>query len=241
VDICFKWLAHSDALPVVGSWDGGDSSQIGTFDTANGRWYLDRNGNGKWDGCTTDLCITNFGLPGDLPVVRRVKDMDHPAIGIFRSAMVSVENGRNTLTDRGVWQFDLNGNFKYEGCGVDACISKFGHPGDIAVIGDWDGSGGDKLGFYNPVASAWRLDHDGNGAWEGCREDKCASAFGQANDVPVAADWDGTGKARIGVFRPSTGEWFLDKNGNGRLDACAIDLCIAPFGRPGDRPVVGHW
>jgi Divergent InlB B-repeat domain len=238
VDTCFKWLAQSSGLPVAGSWDGGHSSQIGTFDSANGRWYLDRNGNGKWDGCAVDQCITNFGTPGDLPVVRHMKDVDHPTIGIFRGALVTA---MKDLTDRSVWQFDTNGNFRYDGCEVDTCLSKFGNPGDIAVVGDWDGSGGDKLAFYSPVVSRWRLDYDGNGTWEGCSEDKCFPGFGQPHDIPVAGDWDGTGKARIGVFRPSTGEWFLDKNGNGRLDACTVDVCIASFGEASDRPVAGNW
>jgi hypothetical protein len=148
---------------------------------------------------------------------------------------------RDTATDSGVWQFDANGNFKYDGCDIDVCLSQLGNPGDIAVVGDWDGTGGEKLGFYNPLVSTWRLDYDGKGTWKGCSDDRCFSKFGEANDIPIAGDWDGTGKARIGVFRPSTGEWFLDKNGNGRLDACTIDLCIASFGKAGDRPLVGSW
>ena len=241
VDICFKWLAQSGGLPVAGNWDGGTTTQIGTFDGANGRWYLDRNGNGSWDGCTVDLCITSFGSPGDIPLVRYAKDSDNPAIGIFRSAVITVVNGQSSITNRGVWRFDANGNLKYDGCSVDSCISKFGHPGDIGVLGDWDGSGGDKRGFFEPDESTWRLDYNGNGVWEGCSGDRCYSGFGKKGDLPVTGDWDGAGKARIGVFHPSTGEWFLDKNGNGRIDGCTVDLCAASFGKAGDQPVVGSW
>jgi hypothetical protein len=67
-------------------------------------------------------------------------------------------------------------------------------------------------------------------------------------DYPVVGDWDGTGKVRIGVFRPSTKIWYLDLNGNGKLDTngdgvvdCTVDACIGPFGQPGDIPVVGKW
>jgi hypothetical protein len=35
--------------------------------------------------------------------------------------------------------------------------------------------------------------------------------------------------------------WYLDLNGNGKLDACGVDACIGPFGQPGDLPVVGKW
>ncbi len=38
--------------------------------------------------------------------------------------------------------------------------------------------------------------------------------FGKSGDLPVAGDWNNDGIAEIGVFRPSTGEWLLDLNGN---------------------------
>jgi hypothetical protein len=35
--------------------------------------------------------------------------------------------------------------------------------------------------------------------------------------------------------------WYLDLNGNGKMDGCTIDGCFGPFGQPGDLPVVGKW
>ena len=241
VDICLKWLAQKSGVPVAGNWDGGDTTRIGTFDAATGTWYLDRNGNNRWDGCAVDVCITSFGSPGDIPLVGYPKDWDNPVMGIFRSAVITKVNGQNTVTDRGIWQFDTNKNGVYDGCGVDHCVSKFGHPGDFAVVGDWDGSGGDKMGIFEADGATWRLDYNGNGVMDGCNVDRCLSGFGRTGDLPVAGDWDGAGKAKIGVFRPSTGEWFLDKNGNGQLDGCGVDTCISSFGKSGDRPVVGKW
>ena len=46
-------------------------------------------------------------------------------------------------------------------------------------------------------------------------------------------------QSRIGVFRPNTGEWFLDDNGNGQWDTG--DIHISSFGKSGDLPVVGNW
>jgi hypothetical protein len=241
VDACFKWLVQSGALPIAGNWDGGDTAHIGTFTAADGKWYLDRNGNGKWDGCKVDICIASFGLPGEIPVVGYPKDSNNPLGGIFRSAVVTKVNGKNTVTDKGIWHFDTNRNGVYDGCGVDTCFAKFGNPGDIAILGDWNGSGGDKLGFFDPDGPSWNLDYNGNGVWDGCSVDRCYSGFGQKTDLPVAGDWNGTGKGRIGVFRPSTGQWFLDKNGNGKIDACTVDICVDAFGKTGDRPVVGSW
>jgi FG-GAP-like repeat len=44
---------------------------------------------------------------------------------------------------------------------------------------------------------------------------------------------------RIGVFRPGTGEWFMD-SGNGVWDGCAVDTC-AQFGILGDVPVPADY
>ena len=35
--------------------------------------------------------------------------------------------------------------------------------------------------------------------------------------------------------------WYLDINGNGKMDSCNVDGCFGPFGQPGDLPVVGKW
>jgi hypothetical protein len=57
----------------------------------------------------------------------------------------------------------------------------------------------------------------------------------------VVGDWNGTAKTKIGVYRPSTGEWFLDFNGNGAWDGPNIDLYVSGYGQAGDLPVVGRW
>jgi Divergent InlB B-repeat domain len=241
VDICLKWLAQKSGVPVAGNWDGADTTRIGTFDTTSGTWYLDRNGNNRWDGCEVDNCISSFGTPGDFSVVRSAIGSNRPGIGVFPSAVTGTIRRKDIITNWGLWKFDASGNSVSDGCQIDRCFWKHGNPGDFAVVGDWDGTGIGKIGVFDATRGTWLLDHNGNGLWDGCTVDKCLSNFGHMHDLPVAGDWDGTGKAMIGVFRPSTGEWFLDKNGNGQLDGCGVDTCISSFGNPGDLPVVGKW
>jgi hypothetical protein len=62
---------------------------------------------------------------------------------------------------------------------------------------------------------------------------------GNPDDVPVTGDWDGSGKSKIGIYRPATGEWLLDSNGNGVLDPS--DKRCHFGGQPGDIPVTGDW
>jgi hypothetical protein len=54
-------------------------------------------------------------------------------------------------------------------------------------------------------------------------------------------DWNGSGTKKIGVFRSSSGGfWVLDYNGNFQWDGTSIDRAYN-FGLSGDTPVVGKW
>jgi hypothetical protein len=134
----------------------------------------------------------------------------------------------------GFWFLDTNGNRVFDGCGVDRCIN-FGMPGDLPIVGDWNGSGNKKVGVFRD--GIWYLDSNGNGQFDGCGVDGCLN-FGTTGDIPVLGDWTGSGQVRLGVFRD--GIWYLDVNGNGRFDGCGVgqDRCIN-FGAAGDVPVVG--
>ncbi|WP_199918001.1 hypothetical protein, partial [Streptomyces virginiae] len=57
--------------------------------------------------------------------------------------------------------------------------------------------------------------------------------WGQAGDLPVSANWDGSGPDNVGVFRPSTGKFHL------RMDDGS--LTVLDWGQAGDLPVAGNW
>ncbi len=204
-------------------------AKIGVFRPETGEWFLDRNGNGQWDGCAVDICVSSFGQPGDLPVARKVSGANGTIIGVFQPAQE-------------LWHFDINGNHAFDGCSIDECTNEFGTLGDIPLVGDWVGLGTEAIGVFRPSTGQWFLDGNGNGRWDGCAVEFCLlQPFGDDGTLPVVGDWSGGGAARPGFFRPSTGEWVLDMNGNGHFDGCAIDACLGPFGYAGDLPVVGKW
>ena len=87
----------------------------------------------------------------------------------------------------------------------------WGLPGDIQVIGDWNGDGKDDIGIFRPGSGIWSLDSNGNYAWE--VSDRSLS-WGLPGDIQVIGDWNGDGKDEIGIFRPTLGIWSLDSNGN---------------------------
>jgi hypothetical protein len=66
-DRCLQIGLNGD-IPLVGDWNGTGSTKVGTFRPSDGTFYLDYNGNGVWDGCGTDRCLS-IGLDGDTPLV----------------------------------------------------------------------------------------------------------------------------------------------------------------------------
>ena len=229
IDSCVQLFTGADALPLVGDWNGSGVTKLGLFAHDSSEWFLDANGNGIWDGCKVDICSQSFGVAKDLPLVGKWKKANEDRIAIFRPS----ENK---------WHLDFNGNETLQSCKIDKCpeFSIF-EAGDVPVSGDWTGRGISQLGLFRPSTGEWFLDRRKNRGWNSCKKDVCISSFGKSGDLPLTGDWDGTGISKVGVFRPSTSEWFLDLNGNGKWDGPTVDGYIAGYGQVGDMPVVGKW
>ena len=59
----------------------------------------------------------------------------------------------------------------------------------------------------------------------------------------MAGKWASHGASNVGVFRPSTGGWYLD-TGNFFADGCGTDYCFslaAGMYQAGDTPIAGDW
>ena len=66
---CIAWGGLSGDVPVVGDWNNTGSTKVGIYRASTGAWYLDTNGNGVWEECSTDACILWGGAAKDTPVV----------------------------------------------------------------------------------------------------------------------------------------------------------------------------
>ncbi len=132
---------------------------------------------------------------------------------------------------KGDWHLDLSGTAQWTP--ATDLAGNFGAPGDIPVLGDWDGSGTMKVGVFRN--GEWHLDLSGTGQWSPATDR--VGNFGLPGDIPVVGDWDGSGKTKVGVFR--NGEWHLDMSGTAQWNP-ATEL-VGRFGGTGDIPVVGDW
>jgi hypothetical protein len=209
----------------------GNDRTIGVFRPSSHQWLLD-NGNNRLDTCgsnpnSQDTCLGTFGSTGERPVIGNWTGPGQYQSGVFRIGVFSPAiNG---------WILDTTGNGTYDDCNVgtvrDWCPSlSISQPTDLPVVGDWTGNGKIRLGQFRPSTAQWFLDKNGNGVWNGCTTDRCAT-FGQSGDKPVVGDWSGTGTTKIGVFR--NGVWILDYNGSFVQDTGDATVY---FGVAGDTP-----
>jgi hypothetical protein len=241
----------TNALAVTGDYNGDGVTDIGVF--INGHWYLDLNGNGRWD--EGDLWA-HLGSQDDLPVTGDWDADGKTDIGIYGPAWprdpwaISREPG---LPDADNFPTVPEGKMKNvpptaEDATSGARLLKrtargtnradlidhvfhYGAPADVPVTGDWNGDGIRQIGVFR--AGSWAFDLDGDGRYTNV---DALAKFGQAGDKPVVGDFDGDGIDEIGVYRG--GKWLIDANHNRELDA---QDKVFELGGASDQPVVGDW
>jgi hypothetical protein len=210
------------------------ADKVGIYRPSTGEWFLDQNGNGKWDGPSTDKYVQSFTIDGAVPVngavpvVGKWNGSGGTRLGLFLPATAQ-------------WRLDINSDETFP----------FGEPKDIPVAGKWSSTGYDRIGVFRPSNERWYMDVNGDGSLDRCGKDRCANlSVYQDGDLPVTGDWSGDGVTKVGLYRPSTGQWFLDRNGDKSWDGCRRDLCISsnvPAGHSfgtveaEDLPVTGDW
>jgi hypothetical protein len=219
-------------LPSVGP----KLQQIGIFRGAgspNAYFVLDSNGSNNYEASDKARA---FGQPGDIPVAGDFFGNGIVEIGVFRCPAGA---GAGAACQ---WYIDANNNGVWDGAYGGDQVWSFGIPGDIPVVGDWNGVGTSNIGVFRcPVAGSttpclWILDAGNKHVYDSTTA--IFANYGLAGDLPVVNNWSGTGKVdQIGVFR-GNGLWIVDSNGSGQWEAS--DLSFS-YGLAGDKPVVGNW
>jgi hypothetical protein len=137
----------------------------------------------------------------------------------------------------GLFSFDLNGNGKQDEVSNNGAQATFGNPGELPLIGDWDGDGDDEVGVRRK--KKFLLDLNGNGVWDNVNGGDGKIFFGNETDTPVIGDWNGDGADQVGVRRKK--KFLLDLNGNGVWDNVTGGDAKLFFGSDTDLPVSGDW
>jgi hypothetical protein len=181
-----------EGQPVIGDWTGNGMMRIGVFH--NGTWYLDLNGNQRWDGREGGDGVFSFGMPGDIPVPGDWAGDGKTRLAVFR---------------RGQWIIDMNGNMAWDP--NSDRIVQFGLAGDIPVVTKWSHDRADRVGIFR--GGTWIVDSNGDGAYQST---DLQFAFGSAGDIPVVS----FGNGNIGVYR--NGVCILAPNGARGFDSKTV-------------------
>ena len=178
--------------PIIGDWDGDGYDEIGLFRSSTSMFYLvTRN----WADLPPNVGAADkdipFSYPEDIPIAGDW-DGDDDIGGYYPGTfyLYRLNLGSSTATSyRDV---------------------PFGNFGDIPLIGDWDNDGDDdvavcrKYDLHNNPTYYFDLDHTGGQHEIGPYE------WGDNDDIPIAGRWNAGSGDKIGVYRPSTGEFFLN-------------------------------
>jgi len=238
---------------------------IGVFRPSNGLFYM------RIDLATgTSNVISGTALPGDLPVVGDwngdgietigfwrpstrtfyLRDSNSPAITTWNYIFV-YGNTSNAIPLVGDWDGDGRDSVGVYNLGTNQFLlrnsltagvadlnQRFGGLTDRGIAGDWNGDGIDTIGVYKFGTSLTFFFTN-----QTCSN--CAPpSQGRANftptilgDLPIVGDWDGDGRTTFGLFRTSSGTFFLSNEVRTGIPA---NVGI-PFGQGTDLPIVGRW
>lgn len=182
-------------------FDGDGLADIGVRRASESMWYV-KNSEGL-DSTSTfndDITRVQFGLEeGDIPVPG-FYDRDDKMDFAVRRPSTQTWYVRNSS---GVDFISNN----------DDGISRirFGlQAEDIPVPGDYDGDGRTDIAVRRPSTSTWYILNSLRDRITRNDDKITRLVFGKrAEDIPVAADYDGDGRTDIAVRRPSTSTWYI--------------------------------
>lgn len=211
-------LGSAGDIPIAGDWDGDGDDEPGVFRPSTGQFILRKSSISFcfFPPCTITL---NFGQFGDLPVVGDWNGDGIDTVGVYR-----IINGS------GNWLLSNSPNVNGTTPVVNIPVFAFGLPGQLPVVGDWNGDGRDTVGVFQGLGqfaiTNQLLNFDPNEAF--------FFIVQGADGLPVTGDWNDDGIDTVGLF--NDGVVFL-RNTNSTGPA---DLTFG-FGQAGDQPVAGDW
>lgn len=217
------------AKPLMGDFNGDGYDELALF--LDGEWFIDANGNGRWD--EADIWL-KLGTKGDQPVVGDWDGDGKDDAGVFGprwqgdekaiasepgmpdpAHFVKTKRPKNVPRDKDetpdtprLMQPSREGRSRAD---VIDHVFRMGSNRDIAISGQFNEDGGvATIGtFRNGV---WKIDTNGDG-----KPNKTIE-FGQKGDLPLVGDFiNQDGVDEIAIVRGN--QVIVDSNGNGKIDA----------------------
>jgi hypothetical protein len=191
-------------------YDGDGKSDMSVFRPETGVWHLLLSQSG--------YAAPQFGLATDKLVPADYDGDGKTDLAVFR------ENSSDPAKAKFYVLQSSNNQLREE---------QFGSTGDIPVAGDWDGDRKTDVGVYRAGTESSPQSYFYYRPSSQPNVNFISYPWGSPGDKPVVADYDNDGKADQAVFRPATGEWFVQRSTDG--------FYAIQFGAAEDKPVVGDY
>ncbi len=239
---CRALLGTADQIPVAADFSGDSRMDVAVWNPHTGVWSM-RTSLGTCPpgmGISNGVCTAQFGEPGDVPL-----PADFDGDGLKDRAVWRPSNGLwYVRPSSGSCPWGATYGTKGRACAETAA---FGANGDFPVAADFDGDGLDDRAVWRPTDTTWRIIPSSGicppGTTPALPSGVCSRNFGRSTDIPVAADFDGDGRADIATWRPRDGTWRLQPSSNTCPPNMALQsgLCSLQWGLNGDVPAVHDY
>ena len=205
----------SGDIPVPADYDGDGKTDVALYRPSTGLWFGQQSGN-----LQRGPHLILGGQQGVIPIPCDYDGDGKADVAIFRP-------------DDGLWfgQDALTGRTTLDS---RMSIGRFGQPGDVPVVGDYDGDGACDVAVFRPTEGIW-YGLRATGGTVVLDSRSTIGRFGEPGDIAVPGDYDGNGRTDLAYFRPSSGLWF-----GLRADG-AIVLPGARYGSNGSIPVPADY
>ena len=221
-------VSFGPGKPIVGDWNGDGRDDIGVF-VASGRFLLDANGDGVWNGKTNGDANVLLGLQGLL----------------VDQVPVVVDWNLDGLDDvgwawNGLVRLDANGNRIWEG---NAGGDRSNHNFFVTFVGRFDLAEPPVFGFFMPADSRLFVDRSNNLAVNRPPGVDVLTRFAAFTGIGelLVCDWNGDGEAEVAKLVGGT-RYQVDFDGNFKwLGPTAGDVAFEfDVGAPA-LPVPARW
>lgn len=193
-------IGGNGEIPVVGDWNGDGWDDIGVYIPSSARWVGKRNLQNRTfaSGFYFDDRV-GFGGTGETPIIGDFDRDGYDDIALYipisnsATRWVARRNLRNAT-------FSSTSNYLFN------FTEPFGGPGEIPIVGDFDGSGSDDIGVYiaTSTSTRWvaRVNRGDASFYSGYHFD--IIDIGGPGETPIVGDFDGNGRTDMGVYIPSS-------------------------------------
>jgi kumamolisin len=196
-----QWGLPGD-VPLVADFDGDGKVDLVVWRPSSGMWYILKSSAGYAGWNTPSSWVAHqWGLPGDIPLIGDVDGDSKPDLIVWRPSY-------------GMW-YILKSSANYAGWGTPSSwvAYQWGLPGDVPLLGQFDGDSKVDLVVWRPSNGVWYVlkSTAGYAGWN-TPSSWFSVQWGLSGDRPMTGYFDGDALSEMVVWRPSTGTWYILKS-----------------------------